>query len=172
MAFPVIPWAGLIFNKVTLGLVIAGAAVWAYTEHRQSLIQQGYDSAMRDVQDREDTRLREQVRETGRLTGEVERLNNEARALQGQVDLFAGRWRDAERLFADQESDFQRKLANASAEAVRKYAQASDRNLERCRQELGRFAKEAAAGSIAAWTLKNYIDAGPTCKPVEVTPGK
>ena len=159
------PWAGLIFNKVTLGLAIAGALAWGYTQHRQNLVQQGYDAAMRDVQDREDTRLREQVRETSRLTGVVEGLNNEAKVLEQQVGLFAGRWRNAERLYSDQESDFQRKLTDASAKAVRDYAQASDRNLERCRQDVARFAGEAAIGSVAAHTLKSYVDAGPTCSP-------
>lgn len=157
-------WTGLLFNKVTLGLAVAAGAAYVYVEHRSTLIQSGYDSAMRDVQDREDVRLREQVRETGRLIGEVERLNNEEKAMRREVDAFAGRWRDAERLYAAQDGDFQRKLANASAAAVRKYATASDGNLERCRQDLGRFAREAAEGSIAAWTLKQFVDRGPTCR--------
>lgn len=160
-----IPWDALVFNKVTLGLAVAGAVAWGYYEHRQSLLQQGYDTAMVEVQDREDARLREQVKETGRLVGLVERLNDDAKKLRGQVDEFAGRWRHAERLHADQEGDFQRKLANARTEAVRDYAQASDRNLERCRQDVARFSGEAATGSIAAHTLKNFIDQGPTCLP-------
>lgn len=160
-----IPWAGLLFNKVTLGIAVAGAVALGYYKHRSDLLQTGYDTAMREVQDREDARLREQIKETGRLVGVVERLNDETKKLQGQVDLFSGRWRDAERLHADQEGDFQRKLADARAEAVREYAKASDRNLERCRQDLARFAGEAAAGSIAAHALKAYIDQGPTCAP-------
>ena len=156
---------GLIFNRVTLGLVIAGAAVFAYTQHRSTLIQSGYDAAMRDVQDREDTRLREQVRETGRLVGLVQELNNEAVNLTKHADALRRQWSDAERLLADQEGDFQRRLANASVKAVREYAKASDRNLEGCRRDLGRFAQEAAAGSIAAHTLNNFVDARPTCKP-------
>lgn len=154
---------GLVFNKVTLGLAIAAGIAWGYTQHRQSLIQDGYNAAMRDVQDREDTRLREQVRESARLAGVVEGLNNENRQLQGQVDLFSDRWRDAERLHADAESDFQRRLATANAKAVSDYAQASDRNLERCRQDLARFSREAATGSAAAHTLKAYVDALPVC---------
>jgi len=168
----VIAWSALLFNKVTLGIAVAGVVAWGYYEHRAGLLQQGYDTAMRDVQDREDERLREQVRETGRLIGLVEGLNDEAKKLRGQADEFAGRWRNAERLYADQESDFQRKLADSSAQAVRDYAQASDRNLERCRQDVARFAGEAATGSIAAHTLSGFIDQGATCTPASTQSAK
>lgn len=163
---------GLLFNRVTLGLAIAGAATYGYMQHRAGLIQTGYDAAMRDVQDREDTRLREQVRETGRLVGLVKGLNDEAIALTKQADDLRASWRNAERMYADQESDFQRKLANASTSAVREYAKASDGNLERCRQDLARFAGEAITGSIAAYAMKKFIDERQTCKPPEVTPSK
>lgn len=158
------PWVGLLFNKVTLGIAISGALAWGYYEHRKELMQAGYDAAMTEVQDREDARLREQMRETGRLIDLVERLNNEARALEARVNLFAGRWRDAERLFDDQDRDFQRQLADARTEAVREYAKASDSNLEGCRRVVARFAREAAESSGVAHTLNDYIDAGPTCR--------
>lgn len=162
--------SGLIFNKVTLGLCIAAAAVYGYTQHRAGLIQDGYDSAMRDVQDREDERLREQVRETGRLVGLVQGLNNEAIDLTKQADALRRQRDHAERLFAAKDRDFQRDLANASANAVREYAKATDGNLTRCRQDLERFTAEAITGSIAAHTLKKFADERPTCKPPEVKP--
>lgn len=159
---------GLLFNKVTLGLAIAAAATYGYMQHRSTLIQTGYGAAMRDVQDREDTRLREQVRETGRLVGLVKGLNDESIALTKQADALRDGWLAAERLYADQESDVQRRIDNASASAVRRYAKAVDGNLERCRQDLARFSGEAITGSIAAHTLKKFLDERPTCKPPEV----
>lgn len=158
--------SGLIFNKVTLGLAVAAAVAWGYNVHRTDLMQQGYDKAMTEVQDREDARLREQIRETARLIGVVEGLNREHQDLRGQIDRFASRWADAQRLHDAQERDFERLIAAASSEAVRRYAQASDRNLERCRQDVARFSREAAEGSAAAYALKGYVDSVPACAAV------
>lgn len=162
--------SALIFNRVTFGLVLAGAAAWGYHNHRVGLIQQGYNTAMNEVQDREDARLREQTRETARLTGVVEGLNREHQEMRGEIDRFNSRWADAQRLHNAQERDFERRLAAAGAEAVRRYAQASDRNLERCRQDVARFSREAAEGSAAAWTLKGYVDSVSACAAPAVTP--
>lgn len=155
-----IPMA-LLFNKYTAyasGIAaIAGAAYW----YRGELIQTGYERAMNEVQVAQAERLREQIKETSRLVGVVKGLQDDAQKQLASIESFRNRERLASERLRDQEVEHQRRLATASAEAVRIYAQAIDGNLERCRADVKRFAAEAAAGSVAAHTLKNYVDALP-----------
>lgn len=151
----------LLLNRYTAGAaalaVVAAGALW----YRGELIQTGYDQAISEVREAQADRLREQINETSRLVGVVKGLQDDAQKQRESIDGF----RDRERLAADklraQEADHQRRLASASTEALRLYAASIDGNLERCRADVERFAAEAAAGSIAAHALKQYIDAIP-----------
>ncbi len=155
-----IPWP-LLLNRYTAGAaalaLVAAGAFW----YRGELIQTGYDRAMGKVQVAQAERLREQISETSRLVGVVKGLQDDAQKQQASIDGFRDRERLAAARLRDQEADHQRRLAAASAEAVRIYATAVDGNLERCRADVKRFAEEAARGSVAAHTLKNYLDALP-----------
>lgn len=156
-----IPWASLLFNRFTAGALAVALAAASYSMHRQSLIQSGYDQAMKQVADRENERLREQIRETARLVALVKGLDDETEQQRQDLDAFRARERDAAERMRAAQADFDRRLATASAEAVRRYASATDGNLERCRADLARFAAEAVTGSRAAHTLKSYMDASP-----------
>lgn len=154
-------WTALLFNRFTaagLALAIAAAGFYAY---RASLIQQGYDTAMAQVREAETDRLRELLRENSRLVGIVKGLQDVADKQKQDIAAFRARQRaDAKRL-RDQEADFGQRLAAASAEALRRYAQVIDSDLGRCAEDVERFAVEAAQCSVAAWTLKEYLDALP-----------
>lgn len=151
----------LLFNRYTAGAaalaVVAAGAFW----YRGELIQTGYDRAMAEVQVAQADRLREQINETSRLVGVVKGLQDDAQKQQASIDGFRDRERLAAQRLRDQEVDHQRRLAAASAEALRRYAASIDGDLDRCRADVERFAQEAARGSVAAHTLKNYLDALP-----------
>lgn len=156
-----IPWAGLLFNRFTAGALVVALAGATYWMHRQSLIQQGYDQAMKQVEDRQNERLREHLKETARLVALVKGLDDETVQQRQDLEAFRARERDAADRMRAAQADFERRLATASAEAVRRYAAATDGNLERCRADLARFAAEAVTGSRAAHTLKTYVDSSP-----------
>jgi len=151
----------LLLNRYTLAAaavaVVAAGAFW----YRAELIQSGYDTAMTEVQIAQADRLREQINETSRLVGVVKGLQDDAQKQRASIDGFRDRERVAAQRLRDQEADHRVRLAAASAEALRIYAASIDGNLERCRADVERFAEEAARGSIAAWTLKEYLDALP-----------
>ena len=151
----------LLLNRYALGAALLAALLAGAYWYRGELIQQGYDSAMAEVQVAQAERLREQAKETSRLVGVVKGLQDDAQKQQASIDGFRDRERLATQRMREQEADHQRRLAAASAEALRIYAASIDGNLERCRADVERFAAEAAAGSIAAHTLKSYIEALP-----------
>lgn len=154
-------WSGLLFNRFTAGALVVALAGATYWMHRSSLIQQGYDQAMKQVEDRQNERLREQLKEAARLVALVKGLDDETAQQRQELDAFRDRERDAADRMRAAQADFERRLASASSEAVRRYATATDGNLERCRTDLARFAAEAVTGSRAAHTLKTYVDASP-----------
>lgn len=154
-------WTALLFNRFTAAGLALALLAGAYWVHRVDLIQRGYDAAMAQVREAETDRLRELLRENSRLVGVVKGLQDVAAKQKQDIAAFRARQRaDAQRLL-DQQADFDQRLAAASAEALRRYAQVIDSDLGRCAEDVERFAVEAAQCSVAAHTLKNYIDARP-----------
>lgn len=154
-------WAGLLFNRYTAAAMLLALLAGGYWIHRVSLIQEGYDEAMKQVQIEENDRLRELIKENTRLVGVVKGLQDVADKQKQDIAAFRDRQRaDAERL-RSQEAEHQRRLAAASAEAVREYASHLDGNLEGCRSDVARFSAEAASCSAETWKLKGYVDALP-----------
>lgn len=151
----------LLLNRYALGAALLAALLAGAYWYRGELVQTGYDQAMTEVQIAQAERLREQAKETSRLVGVVKGLQDDAQKQQSNIDGFRDRERLAAQRLRDQEADHRARLAAASAEALRIYAASIDGNLERCRADVERFAQEAARGSVAAHTLKNYVDALP-----------
>lgn len=151
----------LLLNRYTAGAaalaVVAAGAFW----YRGELIQTGYERAMSEVREAQADRLREQINETSRLVGVVKELQNDAQKQRESIDGFRDRERLAVERLRAQEADHRVRLAAASAEALRRYASSIDGDLDRCRADVERFAAEAAKGSVAAHTLKAYVDALP-----------
>lgn len=149
---------GLLFNRFTLYAAIAAMAFAGWTFYKDSLIKRGYDQAVAEFQEAENTQLRELLKENSRLVGVVEKLNAKAKQQEQNIKAFRDRQRvDADRL-RSQEADYQRRIAAASAEAVRKHAKELDGHLGRCTEDVERFATEAAQCSGVAWTLKDFVD--------------
>ena len=151
----------LLLNRYALAAALVAALLAGAYWYRVELIQTGYDTAVSDMQIAQADRLREQISETSRLVGVVKGLQDDAQKQQASIDGFRDRERLAAARLRDQEADHKRRLAAASSEALRIYAASIDGNLERCRADVERFAQEAARGSVAADTLKNYVDALP-----------
>jgi len=151
----------LLLNRYALAAALVATLLAGAYWYRGELIQTGYDQAMTEVQIAQADRLREQISETSRLVGVVKELQDDAQKQQASIDGFRDRERVAAQRLRDQEADYERRLAAASSEALRIYAASIDGNLERCRADVERFAQEAARGSVAADTLKNYVDALP-----------
>ena len=151
----------LLFNRYALAAALVAALLSGAYWYRGELIQTGYDQAMTEVQIAQADRLREQISETSRLVGVVKGLQDDAQKQQASIDGFRDRERLAAQRLRDQEAQHRARLAAASAEALRIYAASIDGNLERCRADVERFAQEAARGSVAADTLKRYIDSLP-----------
>lgn len=156
-----IPWTALLFNRYTAGALGAALLAGAYWAHRSSLIQQGYDAAMTEVQLAQADLQRELIRERSRLITVIQGLHHDQDTQRKALAQFRDRQRAADQRLLDAQADFDRRLAAASAEALRRYAQAVDGDLGRCESDVERFAHEAAQCSIAAHTLKGYVDALP-----------
>lgn len=149
---------GLLFNRFTLYAAIAALAFAGAYSYKNSLIQRGYDKAVAEFQEAENTQLRELIRENSRLVGVVEKLNAKAKQQEKDIAAFRARQRAHADELRTKEADYQRRLAAASAEAVRQHAKELDGYLGRCTEDVERFATEAAQCSGVAWTLKDFID--------------
>lgn len=152
---------GLLFNRFTLYAAIAALAFAGAYSYKSTLIQRGYDQAMAEVQEAENDKLRELLRENSRLVGIVEKLNAKAKQQEQDIKAFRTRQRvDAQRL-RDQEADHQRALAAASAEAIRNYASYLDGHIDECRGMVESLSAESAACSTTAHTLNDYLKERP-----------
>jgi hypothetical protein len=156
-----IPWAALIFNRFTAAAVGVALVAALYLAHRDNLIQQGYDTAMNEVKLGQADLQRELVRERSRLISIVQGLHHVQENQRQALAKFRAGQRDADQRLRDAKADFDRRVAAADAEALRRYAEAIDGDLGRCTADVERFADEAAQCSIAAHTLKGYVDALP-----------
>lgn len=154
-------WTALLFNRFTAGALGLALLAGAYSMHRSSLIQQGYETAMAKVREAENDRLRELLREHSRLVLLVKGLQDAQEAQKREVARFRDGQRVADQRLRDAQADFDRRLAAANAEALRRYAKTVDGDLGRCEADVERFAGEAAQCSIAAHALKGYVDALP-----------
>lgn len=148
-------------GTLVIAAMVISAAGGAYVFHRQALIQKGYDTAMGEIRENENGRLREQLQETARLVGVVKGLTDEAKTQKQMVAQFRDGQRDAVQRLRDQEADFDKRVADASADALRRHAKTTDGDLGRCRADVERFGLEAVQCSIAAHTLKGFQDARP-----------
>lgn len=150
---------GLLFNRYTaLAALVVAAGIGALT-YRSSLIQQGFDKAMTEVEAHRTDTLREFIRERSRQLDIVKGLQDAYNDQIASVAAFRDRARAAEQRMRDQDRDFEARLASASAESLRRHAEASERNTERCIGHVERFAAEAAGCSSSAHALKNNLDA-------------
>lgn len=154
-------WTALLFNRFTLYAALAAAAAAGFYAYRGSLIQQGYDTAIQQVREAETDRLREQIRETGRLVGVVKGLQDVADKQKQSIAAFRARQRADDQRLRDQEADHQQRLTAAGTEAVRGYATHLDGHLEECRSVVAGFASEAASCAVAAHTLNDYVKERP-----------
>ena len=150
---------GLLFNRTSALAVLALAAAWGAYIYRASLIQQGYDAAMAEVQAHAADTQRELVRERSRQLDIVKGLQDVYVKQSADVAAFRAGQRDAERRLRDERRDFEARVAAASADSLRRYAQAVDGDLGRCIGDVERFAAEAASCSGAAHALKGNLDA-------------
>ena len=157
-----IPIWPLLTNRYVLaaaaGAIVIAGATWAWNDKKQEWRQAGYDQAIAEVEVKQAEIDRELRKARSRLLDYIRELEKDNAANDKLVEDFRRRNADAAQRLLDQERDFDAKLQRASAEAVREYAKDSDRNLERCRGDVDRFAREAASCSGTAWTLKKYQD--------------
>ena len=154
-----LPPLGLLFNRYTAMAALALAAAWGAYAYRASLIQQGYDKAMIEVQAARAELMRELIRERTRQENIIKEFQDAYLKQAAEVNAFRARLRAADQRLRDEKRDFEARIAAASAESLRRYAQASDDNLDRCIGHVERFASEATSCSGTAQALKSNLDA-------------
>ncbi len=137
--------------------LLAGGAYW----YRGQLIQQGYDTAMGEVRVVQHELALKQIRETDRLYAVINTLKDQADVQKKTVADFRADQLVAAQRMRNQKADFDARVSTAGAEALRGYAQATDADLERARADVERYGLEAVNCSIAAHTLKGFVDAQP-----------
>jgi hypothetical protein len=140
-----------------IALTVA-AGGFAYSKHRATLIQIGYDKAILEVTMHNADTMRELKKERSRQQDILNRLQEAYVKSNLQVAAFAERNRVSERLLHAQKRDFEQRLESANNDSLRKYAADVTGNLEQCRADFGDLAQEAASCSDVAHTLKQAID--------------
>lgn len=149
-----------LFTKLGIAAGLIALVAAGYAAHRSSLIELGYQRGLGEIREAQNERLRESLKETSRLLGLVKGLQDEYQASQREVDALRERLLgvDAQQRLREQEHQRDLRIASASAESLRRYAKTIDGYLGGCRADLARFGLEATKCSVAAHTLKGYID--------------
>lgn len=129
----------MLYFALALALVVG-----VYIYHRNQLVAEGYNAAMREVGEASAERQRELNKEIQRLL----EVNNEAlRNYQESKTLLSGtldRLSVHERWLREQNRDLTRRLKESTPEAAIAYAEAVSGNYERLRKDVVRFGREAA----------------------------
>lgn len=113
----------------------------------------------REKAEDESQRLREANRELSRLVGVTNKLNEANREQLATIDDLERRARAAGVRVTKAERDAA--IAAGSAEAVSRYAIVAGDTYQACRDEYRTLGYEAARGSAAAHTLKQWADQWP-----------
>lgn len=141
-------------------LICAGALAWGGAQTwRVHLLKSDIASIKQAQAEAESDRLREANREITRLVGITNNLNEAYRDQIAIIDLLERRADSAGVRVTKAERDDA--IARGSAEAVSRYAITAGDVYQACRDEYRSLGYEAARGSAAAHTLKQWADQWP-----------
>lgn len=150
-------------------LIVAGCLAWggAQTWRVHSLKSDMATIKQAQAED-ESQRLREANREVARLVTVTNNLNEANREQLATIDDLERRARAAGVRVTKAERDAA--IAAGSAEAVSRYAIVAGDTYQACRDEYRTLGYEAARGSAAAHTLKQWADEVTPSRPTPPTP--
>jgi len=148
---------GLKFKLALLAALTLGLYA-GYSYLKSSLFKQGYDKAVAEQAEADNTFLREYLREHTRLTAKVETLQDDYAKQTNDLEAFRDKLRAADSQLRNERAKLEARIAAASADSLRKYAKVADDNFERCVGHVERFAAEAVGGAAAAHALKSNLD--------------
>jgi hypothetical protein len=149
--------------------ICAGALAWGSAQTwRVHSLKSDVADLKREKAEGESQRLREANREVARLVDVTNQLNEANREQLATIDDLERRARAAGVRVTKAERDAA--IAAGSAEAVSRYAIVAGDTYQACRDEYRTLGYEAARGSAAAHTLKQWADEVTPSRPTPPTP--
>jgi predicted negative regulator of RcsB-dependent stress response len=137
---------------------LAVSLLLGFSYYRTSLIQQGYDKAVSDFRNSQDTLTAQHQEKLVKLSSKISELSNENQQKTAEIAAYRAKFNLATNQLRKQQADFSARIETSSRESLSRYAEAADSNFERCRSHVERLGLEAASSAGVAETLKSALD--------------